>query len=76
MGKNKMAEFEKSMTELEDILQMMSNQDTPLQKSVELYARAAELIMACNQGLEEARVKIQEIDDKMQLVLPEDEDGV
>lgn len=71
-----MAGFEKSMAELEDILQKMSDHDTPLQKSVELYARAAELIMACNQGLEEARVKIQEIDLKMQTILPEDDDGV
>lgn len=62
MKKNELS-FETAMTELEGILSKLSDNDVPLDESIELYSRAAELITVCNQKLSTATVRIREIDE-------------
>ena len=56
--------FEAAGQALDEILQELSCEDTPLERSLELYARAAELIAFCNETLKNAQVRIEEIDAK------------
>ena len=51
--------FEAAGTELE-----LSDSETPLDRSLVLYARAAELIAFCNETLQKAQITIDEIDAK------------
>lgn len=56
--------FEKAGAELEAILAELSDEETPLDKSLVLYAKAAELISFCNETLQKAQITIDEIDAK------------
>ena len=60
MKKNKT--FEEASARLEEILSTLSQEDTPLEQSLRLYAEAAELISFCSETLRQAQVKIEEID--------------
>ena len=51
-------------TELDAILAELSDSETPLDRSLVLYARAAELIAFCNETLQKAQITIDEIDAK------------
>lgn len=64
MGKS-LADFEKTLTELEAILEQMSAPETTLDVSIGLYAKAAELIQKSNAMLENASIRIQEIDERL-----------
>lgn len=57
--------FENAMQELEGILSKMSDSDVPLEESIELYSRAAELISVCDDKLSKATIRIQEIEEKL-----------
>lgn len=57
--------FETAMHELEDILKLLSSNDITLDESIELYAKAAELLNLCNTKLKTAKTKITDIDEKM-----------
>ena len=57
-----LAQYESSIRNLEQILEQINQQDTSLDESIELYAKAASLLVECRQGLETARVRIEEID--------------
>ncbi|MDL2325267.1 exodeoxyribonuclease VII small subunit [Ruminococcaceae bacterium OttesenSCG-928-A16] len=70
--KNTTPSFEQAMDELEKILDTIGDENTPLDKSIELYAQAAELINTCNTVLNNAQVKIQEISEK--IIQPEYDD--
>ena len=50
--------FEAAGTELD------ADSETPLDRSLVLYARAAELIAFCNETLQKAQITIDEIDAK------------
>ena len=52
--------FEAAGTELAEL----SDSETPLDRSLVLYARAAELIAFCNETLQKAQITIDEIDAK------------
>lgn len=54
--------FESSCAELEAILAELSDEDTPLERSLSLYARAAECIAFCDETLQKAQVTVEEID--------------
>ena len=57
--------FEAAGTELDAILAELSDSETPLDRSLVLYARAAELIAFCNETLQKAQMPaIDEIDAK------------
>ena len=50
-----------------------SEETTTLQRSLELYSKAAELVAFCSQTLENAQLKIDEISEKLQVVVPPQE---
>ena len=54
--------FEDASAQLEEILSALSDENTPLDESVKLYARAAEYIAFCDEALKKAQMKIEEID--------------
>lgn len=57
--------FETASAELDRILQELSQEDTTLERSLELYAQAAELVAFCNEALSSAQMKIDEISQKL-----------
>ncbi len=54
--------FEDGLARLQTILTKMQDPDTALADSVKLYAEAAELIRYCNDTLNDAKLRIEEID--------------
>ena len=56
--------FEAAGAELEAILAELSEEETSLDRSLVLYAKAAELIAFCEQKLKSAQITIEEIDAK------------
>lgn len=56
--------FEAAGAELDAILAEMAEEETPLERSLALYARAAELIAFCEETLQKARITVEEIDAK------------
>lgn len=60
---NKMQSIEESLVTLEQILEKMSLPQTTLEESIELYAQAAQCIQKTSKSLEDAKVKIEQIDE-------------
>lgn len=58
--------YEEAMTQLQQILDALSDQSTPLEQSLKLYAQAAELVRLCNEKLQAASLQIRQIDDAVQ----------
>lgn len=58
-------DFETGIEELELILEKISDEHTSLEDSINLYAKAAELISECNVSLKNSEIKIEEITQKM-----------
>ena len=56
--------FEEAAGLLDEILQKMSDEDTPFDESIKLYAQAAQAIACCDEALKKAQLKIEEIDAK------------
>ena len=56
--------FEAAGAELDAVLAELSDTQTPLDRSLVLYARAAELIAFCNETRKKAQITIDEIDAK------------
>jgi exodeoxyribonuclease VII small subunit len=54
--------FEQAGQALDDILQELSCEDTPLERSLALYAQAAQLISFCDDTLKNAQMRVDEID--------------
>ena len=54
--------FESSMAELEGLLNQLSDENTPLETAVALYAKAAEKINSCSMILQDAKLQIEQID--------------
>lgn len=54
--------FEDGLARLQEILHQMQDETTTLDKSVKLYAEAAQLIAYCNTALGQAKLQIEEID--------------
>ena len=53
--------FEEKISRLEEIVKLIENEETPLEKAIELYGEAAKLATECNRTLEEAELNIKEI---------------
>ncbi len=64
MAKEKLT-FENASKQLEVILQEMENEETGLDKTIELYAKAADLIVFCNKSINNAQLKVDEINAKI-----------
>lgn len=63
-----MQTFETAYTRLEQLLQQMSSEDISLDSSLKAYAEAAELIKFCNTELNNAKLKIIDIEDALKEV--------
>ncbi len=57
--------FEEGAARLEEILAKIGEESTPLAEAVKLYAEAAELMAFCHASLDDAKLKIEEIDAKL-----------
>lgn len=54
--------FEEGMQRLQEVLSALQDETTPLAQSVKLYAEAANLIAYCKKTLDDAQLRIEEID--------------
>lgn len=57
--------FEEGMQRLQELLTVLQDDTTPLAQSVKLYAEAATLIAYCKQTLDEAKLRVEEIDTEL-----------
>jgi exodeoxyribonuclease VII small subunit len=53
--------FEKALAELEDIVDKLENGSIDLEKSIEFYTRGSHLKAHCQQKLDDAVLKLEEI---------------
>lgn len=53
--------FEEKISRLEEIVKLIENEETPLEKAIELYSEAAKLATECNKTLQEAELSLKEI---------------
>ena len=58
--------FEEGMQRLQELLGVLQDDATPLAQSVKVYAEAAGLISYCKQTLDDAKLKIEEIDAELE----------
>ena len=54
--------FESNMAELEGLLNQISDESTPLETAVALYAKAADKINACTKILQDAKLQVEQIE--------------
>ena len=54
--------FENAMARLEEISQILSENNVTLDESLKLYAEGVKLLKFCNTKLEQAQIKIKDID--------------
>ena len=54
--------FEEAMQRLQELLAVLQDDTTPLEQSVKVYAEADNLISYCKQTLDDAKLRIEEID--------------
>lgn len=57
-----MATFESMIKELETIVAKMEKGEIPLDKAIELYEKGTNLAIKCNKALDNAEIKIQNVD--------------
>ena len=65
--------FESGLTRLQEILDQLADESTPLARSIKLYAEAADLVAFCNDTLQDAQVQIQEIDTRLAAIYDQEE---
>lgn len=56
--------YEEAMTQLDEIIGKLEQNDLPLDEAIELYKKGIDLSLGCQKQLEEAKLKIKEFDDK------------
>lgn len=54
--------FEEGMQRLQELLAVLQDDTTPLAQSVKIYAEAASLIQYCKKALDDAKLRVDEID--------------
>ncbi len=64
--KSRVAEFEKSLAALEELVKKLEAGDLPLEESLKQFERGIQLARACQEALQQAELKVQ------QLVQPKD----
>lgn len=58
--------FEEGLQRLQELLAVLQDDATPLAQSVKVYAEAAQLISYCKQSLDDAKLRIDEIDTELE----------
>ena len=61
MNKKKENNFESALKRLEEISDLLENEDTPLEDSIELFEEGIELKEFCEEKLKSAKLKIDKI---------------
>lgn len=59
--KNRVSEFEKSLTELETLVERMESGELSLEDSMKQFERGIQLARACQQMLKQAELKVQQL---------------
>jgi exodeoxyribonuclease VII small subunit len=62
MPKKERPSFEEALEKLEEIVEELNNDEITLEKSVELYEKGLELSKICTETLNQASLKIEQID--------------
>ena len=62
--KDERINFEKALEELENIINRLEEGDVPLDDTIKLYERGAELKNLCEKKLKSAEIKIKKINQK------------
>ncbi len=62
MAEKERPTFEEALDKLEGIVEKLSNQDITLERSVKLYEEGLRLSKICTETLEQATLKIEQID--------------
>ncbi|WP_234568054.1 exodeoxyribonuclease VII small subunit [Rhodohalobacter sp. 614A] len=62
MSEKERPSFEEALVKLEAIVEKLSSQEITLEKSVELYEEGLRLSKICSETLENAALKIEQID--------------
>ncbi len=53
--------YEEAIAQLEEILNQIADQSTPLEETLKLYAQAATVIEICSEKLQNAQLQIEDI---------------
>jgi len=61
MNKKKENNFESALNRLEEISDLLENEDTPLEDSIQLFEEGIELKEFCEEKLKSAKLKIDKI---------------
>lgn len=64
MTKEERPSFEEALTKLEAIVEKLDDEDITLEESVQLYEEGLKLSKICSETLENAELKIEEIEKK------------
>ena len=59
--KSSVAQFEKSLQELDQIVQQLEGGDLELEQSLQLFERGMALSKGCKQSLDEAELKVRKL---------------
>lgn len=62
MGNKERPSFEEALQKLETIVEKLNDEEITLEKSVELYEEGLKLSKICSETLENAALKIEQID--------------
>ena len=62
MAKKERPSFEEALVKLEKIVEKLSDEEITLEKSVELYEEGLKLSRICSETLEQATLKIEQIE--------------
>ncbi|MDP6948543.1 MAG: exodeoxyribonuclease VII small subunit [Arenicellales bacterium] len=62
--KSRVGDFEKSLKELEAIVERMEAGDQPLETSIKDFERGMTLVRACRESLHQAELKVQKLIEK------------
>lgn len=62
MPKKERPSFEEALQKLEQIVEELNNDEITLEKSVELYEKGLELSKICTETLDQASLKVEQID--------------
>lgn len=65
MAKQKAQSFEKSMSELEEIVSLLESKDMELEKSLDLFEKGVKLYSTCKKQLGEVEKKISILTEKL-----------
>ena len=67
----KTSDFETEMAELESLLSQLNDESTPLEDAVALYAKAAEKLAKCTKTLQDAKLRVEKIDEALTKTIEE-----